>query len=159
MATGLVSTSPETGLGTDRVPSGGRMNRPGCPVDDRRGDGPARPDPGTRHPDPQAANRYRHWADTTAAAASIRAITDPAAAAVTVASWPVPARLAGSRPGRSAAPGPLTSSRHQAGADRARSSRRRGGSGALPGELLPGASRQYGDLTVPVPVRACPALW
>jgi hypothetical protein len=28
----------------------------------------------------------------------------------------------------------------------------------FPGELLPGASRQYGELTVPVPVRACPAL-
>jgi hypothetical protein len=30
MAVGLVSTSPETGLRTDRGPSGGRMNRPGC---------------------------------------------------------------------------------------------------------------------------------
>jgi hypothetical protein len=47
MAIGLVSTSPETGLGTDRGPSGGRMNRPGCPVDDRRGDG--QPGPTLEH--------------------------------------------------------------------------------------------------------------
>jgi hypothetical protein len=32
------------------------------------------------------------------------------------------------------------------------------GSGALPGELLSGTSRQPRDLTAPVPVRACPAL-
>ena len=47
MAIGLVSTSPETGRGTDLGPSGGRMNRPGCPVDDRRGDG--QPGPTLQH--------------------------------------------------------------------------------------------------------------
>ena len=95
MAIGLVPSCPETGLGTGRGPSGARMNRPGCPGDDRRGAGPARPEPGARHPDPQVAHRYQALSGRRAAAASTLAATGPAATAVTVAACPVPTGLAG----------------------------------------------------------------
>jgi len=139
MPAGLVPSCPETGLGTSRSPSGGpAWTAPAVPADDRRGAGPARPEPRARHPDPHVAHRYP-------------ALTGRRPRPRRVP-WP------GSRPRRSAAPGPLTWSRHQAGAGRAWPSRD-GVLALFPGELSPGASRQSRDLTAPVPVRACPALW
>jgi len=59
LAVALVPSCPETGLGTGRSPSGGpAWTAPAVPAADRRGAGPARPEPRARHPDPHVSHRY-----------------------------------------------------------------------------------------------------